>query len=152
MRFGPCGGSGVDRNALADGLRGWDMSDQRTPSAAESLCFEAGIKFGTLYHQFAGTPISPASARSLAIAMEQAIENQPHCRAVTVEIREAELERAIADGAADYVELTGRFLEVEIVVEDGDLEVVTRMEMEDGYPLMQVDAIRDGSADDRDGR
>lgn len=147
MRFAPCGGSGVDRNALADGLRGWDMSDQRTPNAAESLCFEAGIKFGTLYHQFAGTPVSPASAPSLATAMEEAIENQPHCQAVTVEVREAELERAIADGAADYVELTGRFLEVEIVVEDGDLEAVARMEMDEGYPLMQLETVR-GVADD----
>ncbi|AXR76506.1 dihydroneopterin aldolase family protein [Natrarchaeobaculum sulfurireducens] len=120
------------------------MSDQRTPNAAESLCFEAGIKFGTLYHQFAGTPIASESATSLATAMEESIENQPHCQAVTVEIREDELERAIADGAADYVELTGRFLEVEIVVEDGDLEVVARMEMDEGYPLMQIETVRGG--------
>ncbi len=118
------------------------MDDNRQPTAAESLCFEAGIKFGTLYHQFAGTPISTASAPSLARAMEDAIENQPHCQSVTVDVRTDELETALAAGPADYVEVTGRFLEVEIIVADGDLEVVTRMEMDDGYPLMNVESVR----------
>lgn len=122
------------------------MSD-RDPTPAEALCFEAGIKFGTLYHQFAGTPVSPASADSLADAIEEAIENQPHCQSVTVDVRHDELEAAVADGAADYVELTGRFLEVEIVVadEDGGLEVLTRMEMDGGYPLMAVETVREPS-------
>lgn len=31
-------------------------SDDTDPTKAESACFEVGIKFGTLYHQFAGTP------------------------------------------------------------------------------------------------
>jgi len=124
------------------------MDGKRAPTTAESLCFEAGIKFGTLYHQFAGTPISTESAASLANAMEDAIENQPHCQAVTVEINDAELEAALEAGPADYVELTGRFLTVEILVTDGDLEVLTRMELaDDGYPLMTVESVRgdDGS-------
>ncbi|ARS89419.1 dihydroneopterin aldolase family protein [Natrarchaeobaculum aegyptiacum] len=128
------------------------MSD-RDPTPAEALCFEAGIKFGTLYHQFAGTPVSPASADSLATAMEDAIENQPHCRSVTVDVRHDELEAAVADGAAEYVELTGRFLEVEIVVDENEgLEVVTRMEMDGGYPLMTVETVRETSAGDASDR
>ncbi len=43
------------------------------PTAPQETCFEAGVKFGSLYHQFAGTPISPDSADSLAAAMEEAI-------------------------------------------------------------------------------
>ena len=113
-----------------------------TPTDAEAACFEAGIKFGTLYHQFAGTPLSPASVASIETAMEEAIENQPHCVDVTVEVRRDELEAELADSAADYTELTGRFLEVEIVVEYEGCEVVTRMEMEDGYPLMRVVSVR----------
>ena len=112
------------------------------PTDAEAACFEAGIKFGTLYHQFAGTPISPDSAASLARAMEEAIENQPHCTAVTVDVRTDELEAELADSAADYTELTGRFLEVEIVVDYEGCEVVTRMAMADGYPLMRVESVR----------
>ena len=111
------------------------------PTDAEQACFEAGIKFGSLYHQFAGTPISLDSADSLATAMEEAIENQPYCEAVTVEIRRDELEAALEEGAADYTEFTGRFAEVEIVVDYEDSEVVARMEMDDGYPLMALDRV-----------
>ncbi|ADB59334.1 Protein of unknown function DUF381 [Haloterrigena turkmenica DSM 5511] len=117
-------------------------STRSDPTDAEAACFEAGIKFGTLYHQFAGTPVAPDSAASLETAMEEAIENQPHCTDVTVDVRTDELETELADSAADYTELTGRFLEVEIVVDYEDCEVVTRMEMEDGYPLMRVESVR----------
>ena len=119
-----------------------ETSTEETPTDAEAACFEAGIKFGTLYHQFAGTPVSPDSAASLARAMEESIENQPHCTEVTVEMRTDELEAELADAAADYTELTGRFLEVEIVVDYEGREVITRMEMEDGYPLMRVESVR----------
>ncbi|MFC6716231.1 dihydroneopterin aldolase family protein [Natrialbaceae archaeon GCM10025810] len=112
------------------------------PTTAETACFEAGIKFGSLYHQFAGTPLSLESAGSLERAMEEAIENQPHCREVTVEVRRDELEAALDGSTADYTEVTGRFLEVEIVVEYDGCEVVTRMAMEDGYPLMRLESVR----------
>jgi hypothetical protein len=108
------------------------------PTDRDSACFEAGIKFGALYHQFAGTPVSPDSAPSLEAAMEEAIENQPFCEAVTVEILTEKLAEEIDHG---YTELTGRFMEVEIIVEREGVEVVTRMEMEDGYPLMQVESV-----------
>jgi hypothetical protein len=113
------------------------------PTDAQTACFEAGIKFGSLYHQFAGTPISPASADSLSTAMAEAIENQPHCRAVTVSVREDDLADAIAEGSADYTELTGRFLDVEIAIDYEGHEVVARMEMEDGYPLMRLADVRE---------
>ena len=115
-------------------------STDSAPTDRESACFEAGIKFGTLYHQFAGTPVSPASAPSLETAMEEAIENQPFCEDVTVEIL---TERLDAEMEHEYTELTGRFMEVEIIVERDGVEVVTRMEMEDGYPLMRVESVEE---------
>ncbi|MXV63414.1 hypothetical protein GS429_15355 [Natronorubrum sp. JWXQ-INN-674] len=118
-------------------------TDADTPTDAEAACFEAGIKFGTLYHQFAGTPVSPESAQSLATAMAESIENQPHCTEVTVDVRTDELEAELAASTADYTELTGRFLEVEIVVDYEGCTVLTRMEMEDGYPLMRVESVRE---------
>ena len=118
------------------------MSTDETPTDAEAACFEAGIKFGTLYHQFAGTPLSPSSASSLETAMEKSIENQPHCTDVTVDVQTDELETELAASTADYTELTGRFLEVEIVVDYEGYEVVTHMAMEDGYPLMQLESVR----------
>ncbi|PSQ27970.1 hypothetical protein BRD09_07995 [Halobacteriales archaeon SW_10_68_16] len=116
------------------------MSD---PTDSEVACFEAGVKFGSLYHQFAGTPVSPESADSLATAIEEAIENQPHCESVTVDVREDALRAAIEDGPAAYTELTGRFLDVEVVVDYEGREVVARMEMDEGYPLMRVTSVRE---------
>ncbi|MFU1779870.1 dihydroneopterin aldolase family protein [Haloarcula japonica] len=113
------------------------------PTAPQEACFEAGVKFGSLYHQFAGTPISPDSAASLAAAMEEAIENQPFCEAVTVSVRTEVLENAISEGGADYTELTGRLIDVEMQIEYEGVTVETSMAMEDGYPLMQVDEVQE---------
>ena len=121
----------------ADGAAGPEPTD---PQVA---CFEAGIKFGSLYHQFAGTPVSPASAPSLAAAMEEAIENQPHCESVAVDVREDALADAVAEGSAEYTELTGRFFEVEMHIAYEGVEVVAEMAMADGYPLMEVVAVRE---------
>jgi hypothetical protein len=110
------------------------------PTDAQAACFEAGVKFGTLYHQFAGTPVSPESAPSLERAIETAIENQPHCESVSVEVLTDELAAAIADSPASYAELTGEFLEVTVVVDDGH-EVVATMAMTEGYPLMEVQSV-----------
>ena len=105
----------------------------------QQACFEAGVKFGSLYHQFAGTPVSPDSAPSLERAMADAIENQPFCESVAVDIDEA----ALADAADDhgYVELTGRFMEVRMRIEYEDVVVRTEMAMADGYPLMRLVSV-----------
>jgi hypothetical protein len=119
-----------------------DTADGADPTDPQVACFEAGIKFGSLYHQFAGTPVSPASAPSLAAAMEEAIENQPHCESVTVDVREDALAEAVAEGPAEYTELTGRFFEAEIHIAYEGVEVVAGMAMADGYPLMEVRSVR----------
>ncbi|WP_049971693.1 dihydroneopterin aldolase family protein [Haladaptatus cibarius] len=108
------------------------------PTTRDSACFEAGIKFGALYHQFAGTPVNPESAASLETAIEESIENQPFCESVEVEILTDKLADAIDHG---YTELTGKFMEVEIVVEQEGTKVVTKMEMEDGYPMMKIESV-----------
>jgi hypothetical protein len=111
--------------------------------AAQRACFEAGIKFGTLYHQFAGTPVTPESAPALATAIEGAIENQPYCVGVTVGVRTEALTEAVESAPADYVELTGRFLDVEVVVVQDGWRVTGRMTPDDdGYPLMRVADVR----------
>ncbi|WP_132058053.1 dihydroneopterin aldolase family protein [Halorussus amylolyticus] len=114
------------------------------PTDRDAACFEAGIKFGALYHQFAGTPVSPESAASLETAIEESIENQPFCEDVRVEILTEKLDAEIDDASAgSYTELTGRFMEVEIAVEHEGVEVHTRMEMEDGYPLMKIESVEE---------
>jgi len=70
--------------------------------------------------------------------MEEAIENQPHCEDVAVSIREEELAAAIEAASAGYVELTGRLLDVTIVVAYEGVTGETEMAMEEGYPLMSI--------------
>ncbi len=110
------------------------------PTNAQEACFEAGIKFGSLYHQFAGTPLTPESAGSLATAMEEAIENQPFCESVTVDIHEDRIEDAI-DHDEGYTELTGTLMDVEMRIEYGDEVVRTEMTMDDGYPRMRLVSV-----------
>ena len=108
----------------------------------EQACFEAGIKFGSLYHQFAGTPVSPDSTRSLETAMAEAIENQPFCESVTVTIDDDRVADAI-DHDNGYTELTGSLMTVEMRIEYEGVTARTRMEMDDGYPLMKLVAVDD---------
>ncbi|WP_181687394.1 dihydroneopterin aldolase family protein [Halorhabdus salina] len=107
------------------------------PTDPQEAAFELGIKFGSLYHQFAGTPISPESAPDLAAAIESAIENQPHCRDVTVEMQLEAIRDAIEPDVG-YTEFTGEFAKVEIVVEYDGIEVTAIMMMDDGYPRMEL--------------
>lgn len=110
-----------------------------------TACFEAGIKFGSLYHQFAGTPVSPRSAPTLSRAIESSIENQPYCTNVHVEMDTAAI---ASDAIHGYTELTGRYLDVELTVEYEDIIVTAAMTLdEDNYPQMDVTAI-ESSADD----
>jgi hypothetical protein len=114
------------------------------PSEGERACFEAGIKFGTLYHQFVGTPVSPETAEGLARAIEESIENQPFCSAVRVTIPEGRLREAIRTGPdtdGGYTEFTGEFADVEVEIEYEDTDVLATMELEDGYPLMRLESV-----------
>ena len=114
---------------------------------AQQACFEAGVKFGSLYHQFAGTPVSPDSTRSLETAIAESIENQPYCESVVVAIDD----EAVTDDIAHengYTELSGHLMEVEMRIEHERATVHTRMEMEDGYPLMKLVKVEaDGGGD-----
>jgi hypothetical protein len=108
------------------------------PTDRETACFEAGVKFGSLYHQFAGTPVSPESAASLETAIEEAIENQPFCESVSVTILTDQFKTT-----RGYTELTGKFLDITLRIEHEGSIVHAEMEMDDGYPLMRVVDIID---------
>ncbi|MBP1986006.1 dihydroneopterin aldolase family protein [Halolamina salifodinae] len=146
------------------------MSDPTDPTDPQQACFEAGIKFGSLYHQFAGTPVSPASTRSLETAIAESIENQPYCESVEVSILDDRVADAIdheegpesdserGEGSRSsasedderaetspggYTELTGSLMEVEMRIEYEGTTVHTRMEMDDGYPLMTLQSVEE---------
>lgn len=109
-----------------------------TPTDREVTCFEAGIKFGSLYHQFAGTPVTEESAPSLERAMERAIENQPHCVDVQVSVDTDAVAEAVEATSATYTELTGTFLDVTLTVEYENVRVIAEMKVAEEYPLMTV--------------
>jgi len=109
------------------------------PTDSEVACFEAGIKFGALYHQFVGTPVSPASSDSLERAIAEAIENQPHCTDLRVDVDDDRIRERVQKG---YTELTGTLMDVELGVERDGVEVRAAMrEDEDGYPLMSIEDV-----------
>ena len=116
-------------------------------SDAQQACFEAGIKFGSLYHQFAGTPVSPSSTRSLETAMAESIENQPFCESVSDKIHDDRVADAI-DHENGYTELTGSLMDVEMRIDHEGVVVNTQMTMRDGYPLMELVSVVDGGDED----
>jgi hypothetical protein len=109
------------------------------PTDGETAAFESGIKLGALFHQFIGTPVSPESAASLESAIEESIENQPHCESAAVAVDRDALAEDL--GPYGYTGLAGRHLSVEVVVETDGRRATASMAMQEGYPLMELDAV-----------
>ena len=125
------------------------MSDSREEAAdshfecgdSERAAFEAGIKMGTIYHQFVGVPVSVDNVETLEKAMEEGCKVQPFVESVSVRIDRSRLK--VKRGEFDYVSLTGDMLEVDLTVRYQTAKVVARMQLvkEMGYPLMFVRRI-----------
>ena len=107
-------------------------------TSLERACFEVGIKFGSLYHQFVGTPVSPQSAASLEAAMAESIANQPYCTAIEVSI-DRDLLAASIDPQHGYTEVTGAMLECRIEVNVDSASAIATIEEVDGYPEMRLE-------------
>lgn len=103
----------------------------------ERACFEVGIKFGSLYHQFVGTPISPTSVRSLEAAIAESIANQPHCVGIEVTIDRDFVESRV-DAHYGYTELAGEMLDCRIEVEVDGSRAIATIGLVDGYPKMEL--------------
>lgn len=110
------------------------------PTSGEQASFEVGIKFGSLYHQFVGTPVSPASATSLEAAIAESIANQPYCTAIEVTIDRDILE-ANLDDRHGYTELTGDMLDCRIEVTVDETASIATIDDVDGYPEMKLVAV-----------
>ncbi|MCL2549632.1 MAG: dihydroneopterin aldolase family protein, partial [Methanimicrococcus sp.] len=48
-----------------------------TPSDRDNALFEAGIKLGSLYHQFVGSPLSLSGITSMETAVQDSMSAQP---------------------------------------------------------------------------
>ncbi len=100
----------------------------------ERAAFEAGIKLGALYHQWVGTPVSPATAESLERAIERAVSLQPAVESVKVH-----LDRGLmSPNAFGYSELTGLMFDVELVTRLGKARCRATLSPSEEYPLMSL--------------
>ncbi len=123
-----------------------DMREQRANSYfactdPERAAFEAGIKLGTIYHQFVGVPLSGSNVETLEKAIEAGCLVQPFVERVSVKIDRSKLRQK--HGQYDYVALTGDMLDVSLVVRYGDYRAKARMKLvkEIDYPLMYIEKI-----------
>lgn len=118
---------------------------------AERATFEAGIKLGSVYHQFVGTPLSPANVEVVERAIEEGVRVQPFVEDVAVRIDRERLRTR--GGPYRYVSLAPPMLHVELTVRYGGS--VARCEMgyveELEYPLMRVVEVRTEGARRGDG-
>ncbi|MFP4590999.1 MAG: dihydroneopterin aldolase family protein [Halobacteriales archaeon] len=106
------------------------------PTDRDVACFEAGIKLGTLYHQFIGTPVAPETADGLARAMAAAVERQPHCVSAAVDL---DVEAIATDANRfGYTGLRGHHVSATVTVAVGDVRVDAGIGLEDDYPMMRV--------------
>lgn len=110
-------------------------------SDAERAAFEAGIKLGTIYHQFVGVPLSTGTVQTLEGAIEAASRVQPFVEDIKVTIDRSKLRDK--HGQYDYVPLTGDMLDVSLVVKYKRTRVKASMKFlkEMNYPLMYIEKI-----------
>ncbi|MDD1772363.1 MAG: dihydroneopterin aldolase family protein [Methanomassiliicoccales archaeon] len=110
-------------------------------SERERAVFEAGIKLGTIYHQFVGTPVAAANVEILERAIEDGVRVQPFVKDVKVAISREALRRKKDE--FDYQTLTGNMMNVELTVAVGGTTVIAAMDFKDDlhYPLMYVKEI-----------
>ena len=123
----------MDRESLAD--------TRFVCTPRERAVFEAGIKMGTIYHQFVGTPISNSNVSDLETAIQRSIEVQPYVVSAKVSIDRAHIPSG--DGVYDYTSLTGDMIDAVVDIEIDGIKVRSEMryDAELRYPLMYISGI-----------
>jgi hypothetical protein len=114
-------------------------------SDRERVAFEAGIKLGTIYHQFVGTPVASSNVASLERAIEEGVMVQPFVENIKVSIDRSQLRDKKDE--YDYQSLTGAMIGVELTIRIGTVLAVTEMRYveELKYPLMYIREISEES-------
>ena len=108
----------------------------------ERACYEAGIKMGTIYHQFVGTPVSPSNVDNLERSIEGAIRVQPFVENVKVRIDRSGF---VDDGDRySYMSLTGEMIDAVVTISLDGVTLTSEMRYDHdmGYPLMYISDIK----------
>ncbi|MDI6655208.1 MAG: dihydroneopterin aldolase family protein [Candidatus Hydrothermarchaeota archaeon] len=106
-------------------------------SDREQAVFECGIKLGSIFHQFIGTPVSARSKKSLEKAIEEAVKNQPFVESVRVKINLRK---------RGYVSLEGKMLDASVAVRFKSAKCKCRLKYIKDYPRMYIEEVRKCSA------
>jgi hypothetical protein len=111
---------------------------------SERAVFEAGIKLGTVYHQFVGAPISQKNVEVMEQAIAEGAKVQPFVKDAIVRIDRSRLREKSTE--FDYLTLTGDMLDVTLSVKFREVEVICEMKHieEMDYPLMFVKDVKRG--------
>src|SRR6267143_6297005 len=106
----------------------------------DRAAFEAGIKLGSILHQYIGTPVTKRTAGGLERTIEAATRVQPLVERVRVRI---DRNRLRIRGPYEYGVLTEDVLDVEVTVRVGRSRAVgaLRYVPELDYPLMYLKQI-----------
>ena len=107
----------------------------------ERAAFEAGIKMGTLYHQFVGMPVSLRNVEDVERLIEKSISVQPYVSQISVRIRK-EMLPSLDDGYG-YTSLHGDMLDAKIVLKYEKVVVTAKIDYvkELEYPLMRITSV-----------
>lgn len=110
----------------------------------DNALFEAGIKLGTLYHQFVGTPFSVTGIDSLEHAVQTSIAAQPFVESVDVKI-DRKKAAAEMNETFGYTELKGFMLNVTAIIRFHSARAFVSLKFDDelNYPLMRIDKIEE---------
>ncbi len=108
-------------------------------SDRENAAFEAGIKLGAIYHQWVGTPLSYASAKSLEDAITRSHILQPYVIDISVSLDR----EAMVPNTYGYCELTGIMLDISLTIRVNTALCKAHLHPVHGYPLMEIEEIHE---------
>ena len=108
----------------------------------ERAAFEAGVKLGSIFHQYVGTPISTVNVTGLEHAITSGVLIQPFVEDVTVKIDRDVLKNKHHE--YDYDSLTGNMLNVQLIIKYRNSRAFARLEYikKLHYPLMYITSIK----------
>ncbi len=108
---------------------------------SERAAFEAGIKLGSIYHQFVGTPVSQGNVDVLERSIEEGVSIQPFVENVSVKINREKLKNKRDE--YDYDSMTGDMFNVELKIKYNESSAIAKLEFikELNYPLMYITSL-----------
>ncbi|MCQ2079785.1 MAG: dihydroneopterin aldolase family protein [archaeon] len=109
-------------------------------SVSERVCFEAGIKMATIYHQFVGTPFCMRNVEDLERTIAECIKVQPYVRDAVVRILRNDRDQ---QHQSTYISLTGDMIDAVVSIDiDGTVATAEmRYDPELDYPLMYISSV-----------